>query len=164
MTQLGGISSCESSFLGVHLAQGVTFWVPTHALKPLVTRFESVSTFLSYPAPGYRWAWPSHESYLSQRPLWGDMATSRVRLLSTGASTMALEPPFSSLYHCFCTLRARSLRGVTPSMVFPTHGYRGAALPVACLATPYLGGTLPRRRHVKATPFFGDALSWRRLV
>ena len=53
VTQLGGISLCESSFLGVHLAQGVTFWVSTHAPKALVTRFESVSTFLSYPAPGY---------------------------------------------------------------------------------------------------------------
>ena len=37
VTHLGGISSRESSFLGVHLAQGVTFWVPTHAPKPLVT-------------------------------------------------------------------------------------------------------------------------------
>ena len=96
-TQLRGISSCESSFVGVHLAQGVTFWVPAHAPKHLVTRFESVSTFLSYPAPGYPGRHPPHESYLSQGPLWGDMATSRVRLLSTGAS-MTLKPPFSSLY------------------------------------------------------------------
>ena len=78
--------------------KGVTFWVPAHAPKPLVTRFESVSTFLSYPAPGYPGRDPPHESYLSQGPLWGDMGTSRVRLLSTGASTMALKPPFFSLY------------------------------------------------------------------
>ena len=65
-------------------------------------------------------------------------------------------------------------------MVFPTHGYRGVTLLVACLATPYLGGTLfrrllilatpclgdalPWRRYVKAMPLFGDALSWRRLA
>ena len=51
-----GYSSRESSFLGVHPAQRVTFWVPTHAPKPLDTRFESVSTFLLYPGPGYPWA------------------------------------------------------------------------------------------------------------
>ena len=38
--------------LGVHLAQGVTFWVLTHAPQPLVTRLGSVSTFLSYHARG----------------------------------------------------------------------------------------------------------------
>ena len=128
------------------------FWVPTHAPKPLVTRSESVSTFLSYPTPGYPWAWPSHESYLSQGSPWGDMGTSRVRLLSTGASTMALKPPFSSLYHCFCARRAQSLHGVTPSMVFPTHGYRGVTPLVACLATPFLGGTLFRRCLILVTP------------
>ena len=35
---------------------------------------------------------------------------------------------------------------------------------MACLATPYLGGTLPRRRLIPATPCQGDALLWRRLV
>ena len=66
----------------------------------LVTHFESVSTFLSYPAPGYPGRDPPHESYLPQGRLWGGMGVSRVRLLSTGAITMALKPPFFSLYCC----------------------------------------------------------------
>jgi len=48
VTQLRDIPSCKSSFLEVHMAQGVTFWVPTHAPQPLLTCPESVSTFLSY--------------------------------------------------------------------------------------------------------------------
>jgi len=52
VTQLRDIPSCKSSFLEVHLAQGVTFWVPTHVPQPLVTRPGSVSTFLSYHAHG----------------------------------------------------------------------------------------------------------------
>ena len=52
VTQLRDIPSCKSSFFKVHLAQGVTFWVPTHAPQPLVTRPGSVSTFLSYHAHG----------------------------------------------------------------------------------------------------------------
>ena len=52
VTQLMDIPSCKSSFFEMHLAQGVTFWVPTHAPMPLVTRPGSVSTFLSYHAHG----------------------------------------------------------------------------------------------------------------
>ena len=52
VTQLRDIPSCKSFFLEVHMAQGVTFWVPTHAPQPLVTRPGSVSTFLSYHAHG----------------------------------------------------------------------------------------------------------------
>jgi len=52
VTQLRDNPSCKSSFLEVHLAQGVTFWVPTHAPQPLVTRPGSVSTFLLYHAHG----------------------------------------------------------------------------------------------------------------
>jgi len=53
VTQLRDNPSCKPSFLEVHLAQGVTFWVPTHlAPQPLVTRPGSVSTFLSYHAHG----------------------------------------------------------------------------------------------------------------
>ena len=73
--------------------------MPTHAPKHLVTHFESVSTFLSYLAPGCSGRDPPHESYLSQGRLWGGRGTSRVRLLYTGAITMALKPPFSSLYY-----------------------------------------------------------------
>ena len=49
-------------------------------------------------------------------------------------------------------------------MVFPTHGYRGVTLLTACLATPYLGDALFRRRLILATPCLGNTLSWRRLV
>jgi len=52
VTQLRDNPSCKSSFLEVQLAQGVTFWVPTHVPQPLVTRPGSVSTFLSYHAHG----------------------------------------------------------------------------------------------------------------
>ena len=38
VTQLRDNPSCKSSFLEVHLTQEVTFWVPTHAPQPLVTR------------------------------------------------------------------------------------------------------------------------------
>ena len=104
-------------------------------------------------------AWPSHESYLSQGPLWGDIGTSQVRLLFAGASTMALKPPFSLLSHCFSAWWARSLNGVTPSMVFPTHGYRGATLWM-----PYSGDILPLWRPTLATPWLGDAFSRQRLI
>jgi len=42
VTQLRDIPSCKSSFLKVHLEQEVTFWVPTYAPQPLVTRPGSV--------------------------------------------------------------------------------------------------------------------------
>ena len=87
------------------------------------------------------------------------MGTSRVRLLSTGASTMALKPPFSSL---IATPGCRGLRpshSVTPSMVFPTHGYRGATLWM-----PRSGDISPWRRPTLATPALGDVLSWRRFL
>ena len=52
VTQLRVIPLCESSFLEVHLARGVTFWVPTQTPQPLVTSPGSVSTFLSHYARG----------------------------------------------------------------------------------------------------------------
>ena len=99
MAPSGDVSTCESPCLGVLLRKEATFWVPTHAPNHLVTHFESVSAFLSYPAPGYPGRDLPLESYLSQRRLWGGRGTSRVRLPYTGAITMALKPPFSSLYH-----------------------------------------------------------------
>jgi len=42
----------SSLLLEVPLAQGVTFWVPTHAPQVSVTCPESVSIFLSYHTPG----------------------------------------------------------------------------------------------------------------
>ena len=66
---------------------------------------------------------------------------------------MALKPLFSSLYYCSELGGPEASRGVTPSMVFPTHGYRGVTLLMTCLTTPYLGDAL-----ILATPCLGDAL------
>jgi len=52
VTQLRETPTYKSSFPGVHLARGVTTWVPTHAPQLLVTRPGSLSVFLSYHAHG----------------------------------------------------------------------------------------------------------------
>ena len=98
VTQLRDIPPCKSSFLEMHLAQGVTFWVPTHVPQPLVTRPVSILAFLLY---------YTHGSPLGVALSWvvsipgsprGGVGTSRVRLPPTGTKTMALEPPFSLLF------------------------------------------------------------------
>ena len=141
--------------------------MPTHAPSHLVTHFESVSAFLSYPAPGYPGRDPPLESYLSQRRLWSGRGTSRVRLPYTGAITMALKPPFPSLYHYSLVIRGlRPSHGVAPSMVFPTHGCRGVALwsPCFCVIPPWRH---PARRRLILVMLplgdasFGDACAWR---
>ena len=143
VTQLRVIPLCESSFLKVHLAQGVTYLVPTHAPQPLLIRPGSVSTLLSYHARG---------SHLGMALSWvvsapgspsGGMGTSQVRLLPTGTRTMALKPPFSSLYYCPEVLR---LLAVSP-------------LPLSSL--PMGIGGWYRRCPTLATPHLGDASSWR---
>ena len=145
---------CKSSSLEVHLARGMTFWVPTHAPQPLVIHPGSVSTLLSYHARG---------SPLGVALSWvvsapgspsGGMGTSRVRLLSTGTRTMALKPPFSSFYYC------SGLR-LNPMMLQPGDTLSWRRL---ILATPHLGDASSWRRLILATPYFGDALSWRRLI
>jgi len=52
VTQLREISACKSSFFKVHMVQGVTTWVPTHAPQPLATHSGSVSSSLLYHAHG----------------------------------------------------------------------------------------------------------------
>jgi len=105
VTQLRDNPSCKPSFLEMHLAQGVTFWVPTHAPQPLVTRqgLYLPSSRTTHMVPP--WAWPSHGSYLSQGSPRGGVGTSQVRLLLTDTGNMALKPPFSFLYHCSEVLR-----------------------------------------------------------
>jgi len=82
VTQLRDIPSCKSSFLEVHLAQGVTFWVPTHAPQPLVSRPGSVSTFLSHYAHGsplgMALSWVVSIPVVSKR--WREYFTSHVTL------------------------------------------------------------------------------------
>ena len=108
-------------------ALGVTFWVPTHAPNHLVTYFESVSAFLSYPAPDCPGRDLFLESYLSQRRTWGGRGTSRVRLPYTGIITMALKPPFPSLYRSLGVSgpedfpRRRSLHGLSYPWVSGNH-------------------------------------------
>ena len=131
VTQLRVIPLCESSFFEVHLAQGVTFWVPTHASQLLVTHFGSVSTFLSYHAHGspldVAFSWvvsvPGSPS--------GGVGTSRVKLPPTGTRTYGLEATFLFSSSLFWARRAwdfltvlpppwsfllMGIRGVTPSM------------------------------------------------
>jgi len=127
---------------GSATALGVTFWVPTHAPNHLVTYFESVSAFLSYLAPGYPGRDLPLESYLSQRRLWGGRGSSRVRLPYTGAITMALKPPFPSLYCC-------SL----PPWPFIPMGIREPHCDCLALTLFNLATRSPRRRLVLATPW-----------
>ena len=99
-TQLRVNPLCGSSFLEVHLARGVTFWVPTHAPQARVTRLGGISTFLSYHARGsplvvaLSWVVSVPGSPSS------GVGTSRVRLLLTDTGNMALKPPSSSLRYC----------------------------------------------------------------
>ena len=53
----------------------------------------------------------------------------------------------------------RPSHSIAPSMVFPTHGYRGATLWMPCS-----GDISPWRRPTLATPALGDVLSWRRFL
>ena len=146
---------------------GVTFWVPTYAPNYLVTYFESVSAFLSHPAPGYPGRDLPLESYLSQRRLWGGRSTSRVRLPYTGAITMALKPPFPSIYYCpglsgpEAFPRRRSLHGLSYPWVSGNHTV--IALFYYCLIwrRPGWATPSPRRRLVSATLPLGDAGTWR---
>ena len=134
MTPSGGVSAHLGTFLRVSppaesaTALGVTFWVTTHAPNYLVTYFESVSASLSYPAPDYPGRDLPLGSYLSRRRLWGGRGTSRVRLPYPDAITMALKPPLPSLYRVPDYRVLGPSHGVAPSMVFPTHGYRGTTL------------------------------------
>ena len=145
----------------MHQAQRVTFWVPTNAPQPLVTRPGSVSTFLSYHARG---------SPLSVALSWvvsvlgspsGGVGTSRVRLPLTGTRTMALKPPFSSLYYCSEVLRPLTVS--PPPRSFLPMGIGGDTVDALTLqrlhlATPHLGDASPWRRLILAMPHLGDAL------
>ena len=101
VTQLRVNPLCESSFLEVHLARGVTFWALTHALQSLVTRPGGVSTFLSYHTRGsplviaFSWV-----VFIPGSPSSG-VGTSRVRIPPIGARTYGLEATFFfSLFTC----------------------------------------------------------------
>ena len=97
------------------------------------------------------------------------MGTSRVRLLSTSVITMALKPPFSSLY-CYLGLsgfeafpRRHFLHGLSYPWVSGSNTVIALLLWHFTLATPYLGDACSRRRLILATVPLGDAPPWRRL-
>jgi len=143
--------------------------VPTHAPKYLATYFESVSAFLTHPAPGYPGRDLPLGSYLSRRRLWGGRGTSRVRLPFTDTITMALKPPFPSLYHfpeisgLEAFLRRRSLHGLSYPWVSGNHTW--IALLLHCLIWRRPGWAMPppRRRLVSATLPLGVSTPGRRL-
>jgi len=129
VTQLRDNPSCKSPLLGVHLRKGVIFWVLTHAPQPLISCPET-PTFLSYHARG--------------SPL--GVGTSRVRLPLTGTRTVALKPPFSSLYYCSEVLRP--LAEFPPPRSFLPMGIGGGTSDALTwqrlhLATPHLGDVSP---------------------
>jgi len=136
VTQLRDIPWSMSSFLEVHLAQGVTFWVPTHAPRPLVTRPGSVSTFLSYHAHGSP---PGHGPLMGR--IWPRGLPKVAWVLhKSGYSSLVLGIwPWSHLSLLFITV----LRYWGPSWCCPLHG----------LSYPWVsrGDTV-------------DALTWRRLI
>ena len=119
VTQLREIPACKSSFLEVHLAQGVNTWVPTHAPQVLVTRPGSVSAFLSHhahglspgrgPLPGRIYprdspevAWVLHESGYSLLVLgiwpWSHLSLSLITVLRYWGPRP--PPPYRGLLLC----------------------------------------------------------------
>jgi len=123
VTQLRDNPSCKSSFLEVHLAQGVTFWVPTHAPQPLVTRPGSVSTFLSYHTYGsplgVTLSWVVSVPGVSQRRR-GYFAN---QVTPHWYWECGLEATF--LFSLLLFWGTGAFRGVAPSTIFPTLGYWG---------------------------------------
>jgi len=92
---LGTFCRVSSLLLEVPLAQGVTFWVPTHAPQVSVTHPGSVSTFLSYHAfiPGYDPLLGRIYPKEHREVAWA----SRVYVLPNNIGTMVLKPSFSPL-------------------------------------------------------------------
>jgi len=157
VTQLRDIPSCKSSFLEVHLAQGVTFWVSTHAPQPLVTRPGSVPTFLSYYAHGLPLGVALSWVVSIPGSPRGGVGTSRVRLPPIDTKTMALEPPFS---YCSEVPGPEASSSVSrPLVVSPP--------PRSFLPVGTGGDTVDAliwRRLILAIPYPGDALTWRHLI
>ena len=99
------------------------------------------------------WAWPSPGSYFSQGFSRGGVGTSRVRLPPTGTGTMALKPPFSSLYYCSEVPGPEASSLVPWPLVVPP--LPRSSLPVG------IGGWHYRRLNL-ASPQPGDAHTRRR--
>jgi len=173
MTPSGDVSAHRGMFLRVsppawecYYARG-DFLGANSCPSHLVTHFESVYAFLSYPAPGYPGRDPPLESYLSQRRLWGSRGTSRVGLPYTGAVTMALKAPFPSLYHYSLVIRGlRPSHGVAPPWSFLPVGVGEWRCGHLAFESFHLGNTLlvdalSWRCFLLATLPLGDACAWR---
>ena len=138
ITQLRVIPLCESFFLKVHLAWGMTLWVPTHVPQPLMYLPFSRTMHVVLP-----WAWLSHGSY---RP--PGLPSVAWALHESGYSLLVLELwPWSHISLLFITVL-------------------GCVLTRRCfnLAIPSSSDAFSLQRLALATPYFGDAFSWRRLV
>ena len=132
VTQLKDIPSCKPYFFEVHLVQGMTFWVPTHAPQPLVICLGSVSAFLSYHAHGsplgVALSWVVSVPGILQR--WRGYFTSQATPYWYWDYGLEATFLFSSLLFWGTGARGLLAHTVTPycaapSTVFPTCGYRG---------------------------------------
>ena len=153
---LGLIHRASPPFSKCIWCKGVTFWVPTHVPQPLVTRPGSVSTFLSYHA---------HGSPLGVALSWF-VSVLGVSQRGRGYFTSQVTPHWyweygleaTSLFSLLLFWGTETSRGVAPSTVFPTRGYRGVTPSMS-----YPGDALTWRRLTLATAHLGDAYPWRRL-
>ena len=141
---LGTFCRVSSPLLEVSLAQGVTFWVPTHAPQVSTTSPGSVSIFLSHHASG---------SSLGVTPSWV-VTIPGITLRWRGLR----EPGYSPWYWNY-GLEATFISSLTwllaissPPQSFLPVGIGGQRHQCLILATP-------------STPYTGDAFSsWRRLL
>jgi len=156
VTQLREIPACKSSFLKVHLARGVTTWVPTHASQLLVTRHGSVSAFLSYHAHGsplgLALSWVVSVPGILQR--WRGYFTSQVT--PYWYWDYGLEATFLSI----TVMRYGGPRPPCPYrdllLCRPLHG-----LPYLWVSGGDINDGSTWRRLNMATPTPGDARTWR---
>jgi len=152
---IGTFCRVSSPLLEVPLAQGVTFWVPTHAPQVSATHPGSVSTFLSHHAPG---------SSLGMTLSWvvtiPGITLKWRGLHEPGYSPLVLELwPWSHLYWYYnCGLKAIFFLSLTWPLAIssPPQSF----LPMG------IGGRRHRRLilAMPSAPYTGDSLYWRRLI
>jgi len=157
--KLREIPACKSSFFEVHLARGVTTWVPTHAPQLLVTCPGSVSAFLSYHAHGsplgVALSWVVSVPGILQR--WRGYFTSQVTPYWYWDYGLEATFLFSLLLFRGTGVGGLLARTVTsycvaPSTGFPTVGIRGWHYRCLNLASSQHGNAHTWRRPYPATP------------
>ena len=176
VTPSGGVSAHLGTFLRVSLPAWECYcargdFLGANSCPQVSSHFESVSAFLLYSAPGCPGRDFPLESYLPT-----GVSGAGGALHESGCPTLVLLLwPWSHLFLLFITAPGyqdlRPSHGVAPSMVFPTHGYRGTTLWLPCFYTVWsgdalvgrrldLGDALPWRRFLLASLHLGDALRW----